>query len=424
MRTQAGTEQTLRMQKLDTEIVIIGAGVVGLATAVRLISEGHEVAIVDPAEPGSGASYGNAATIADYSVTPVGSPDVLRHLPALLLDKNSPLAIRKAAILALAPWLARFALQSLPGPTERNMQALAAIITDASSRWVDLASHIGGDQILQRRGFAQFFKDSTALREATAGYMSKRDRFGINVEVVDAAGMAALEPGLPPTKGGLFFPSAMHLADPGRMTGLMAAQVRASGQILHAEAERIERVGGGVRVTGPGLEVRARHAVIAAGAYSRALAHSAGDRVPLDTERGYHLEWDGQQTRLTRPCCPPWYGFYMTPLTGRLRAAGTVELGGLTAPASRHRLQRILNGVREVFPDMGEPSREWLGFRPSMPDSLPVVGSSRLGPEVIHAYGHGHIGLTLAPFTAEMVADLIGGRRPHPGLAALSPTRF
>ena len=412
------------MQTVNTEIAIIGAGVIGLAIAVRLIADGHEVVMLDPEMPGSGASYGNAATIADYAIMPVGSPQVLRNLPSLLLDRNSPLAIRKAAILSLAPWLARFALQSLPDPTEHNTRALAAIVMDAGERWNDLATHLDAQDLLQKRGYLQFFKDSSAWRAAQGDYFARRDRFGIAVEPVDAATLATMEPGLAAYEGGLFFPTAMHLSDPGQMTARMAASVRATSQILSTHAERIERVAGGVRVTGPNIEIRARHVVIAAGAYSRALARSAGDRVPLETERGYHLEWEGEEGRLSRPCCPPWYGFYMTPLAGRLRAAGTVELGGLRAGPSRHRLDRILAGAREVFPDLGPPTREWLGFRPSMPDSLPVVGASRLGPEVIHAYGHGHVGLTLAPVTAEMVAGLIGGTLPHPGMAALSPTRF
>lgn len=417
-------QDPMSIKILNTEVAVIGAGVIGLATALRLIDDGHEVVMIDPNDPGSGASYGNAATIANYAITPVGSPQVLRDLPSLLFDRNSPLAIRKAAIFALAPWLARFMVQSLPAATERNIRALAEIVMDAGQRWSDLATHLGDTEILQKRGYIQFFKDSAALQAATSGYMDKRARFGLQVEALDAASLAQMEPGLPPSRGGLFFPGAMHLADPGRMTALMAARVRAKAQILRSHADRIERIDGGVRVIGPDIEIRARHAVIAAGAYSRGLARSAGDRVPLETERGYHLEWDGEEHRLTRPCCPPWRGFYMSPLAGRLRAAGTVELGGLTAPPSRHRLDRILEGVREIFPDIGAPTREWLGFRPSMPDSLPVVGSSRLGPEVVHAYGHGHIGLTLAPMTAEMVADLIGGRRPHAGMAALSPTRF
>ncbi len=165
--------------------------------------------------------------------------------------------------------------------------------------------------------------------------------------------------------------------------------------------------------------------MIAAGAHSRPLAAMAGDRVPLDTERGYHVEWDMAAPRLSRPSCPTARGFYLCPMEGRLRVAGTVELGGLTAPPSPHRIARLVEGARAIFPDLPEtPDRTWMGFRPSLPDSLPVIGPSRGGAEVIHAFGHGHLGVTLAPVTAGIVADLIAGRTPERDLAAVLPTRF
>ena len=156
----------------------------------------------------------------------------------------------------------------------------------------------------------------------------------------------------------------------------------------------------------------------------RVLARQAGDRVPLDTERGYHVEWDMDRALLSRPACPTSRGFYLCPMTGRLRVAGTVELGGLTAPPSPHRLQKLLDGARAIFPDLQEPDRDWMGFRPSMPDSVPVIGPSAHGAEVIHAYGHGHIGLTLAHITGRLVADLVAGRTPERDLTATLPRRF
>jgi D-amino-acid dehydrogenase len=154
------------------------------------------------------------------------------------------------------------------------------------------------------------------------------------------------------------------------------------------------------------------------------LAAQAGDRVPLDTERGYHVEWDMAAPRLTRPTCPTSRGFYLCPMSGRLRVAGTVELGGLTLPPSPHRIAKLIEGARAIFPDLPEPSRDWMGFRPSMPDSVPVIGPSRAGADVIHAYGHGHIGLTLAPITAVLVADLVAARTPQRDLMACLPSRF
>lgn len=411
-------------ETIRTEIAVIGAGVVGLAIAERLMAKGREVTLVDPAPPGSGASYGNAGTIADYAVMPVGSPDVLMSLPSLLFDRNSPLSIRRAALPALMPWLMRFARQSLPGATARNAAAIARLLSDACPSWLALADRIGGAEIVQKRGCLYVYETAAAFRAAEAD-MAFRRGLGVTVELIGPEALRQMEPGLPPVEGGAaFFPQAVFLNDPGAMVGRLAAHVAAGARFVTARAERLTRRLDGVAVTGPGLNLHAAKVVLAAGAHSRALALQAGDRVPLDTERGYHVEWDMASPRLSRPTCPTARGFYLCPMQGRLRVAGTVELGGLTAPPSPHRIARLVEGARAYFPDLPEPDREWMGFRPSVPDSVPVIGPSAGGPDVIHAYGHGHIGLTLAPITARIVADLVTGRAPELDLRPYLPSRF
>jgi D-amino-acid dehydrogenase len=404
-------------------VAVIGAGVVGLATALRLAKAGQDVVLIDPADPGAGASFGNAGTIADYAVMPVGSPSVLRDLPRLLFDRNSPLAIRHAAIFSLAPWLLRFAVQSLPGPTARNAAAIATLTADAAALWQDLASEIAGRDILQHRGALYFYETAAAMRAASSD-MATRRALGVNVELLTSAELASLEPGLPAAEGAAFFPKAIFLSDPGKMVARLATAVFAAGvhhrrtavSALHPDTDAIH-------LSGPGLDLRADRVVIAAGAWSRSLARMAGDKVPLDTERGYHLEWDMPTPRLTRPSCPTSRGFYLCPMEGRLRVAGTVELGGLRAPPSPHRLRRLEQGARAIFPDLGPADRSWMGFRPSIPDSVPVIGPGR-DPRVIHAYGHGHIGLTLAPATALMVEHALLGNAPDARLGPCSPRRF
>ncbi|MBS0574620.1 MAG: FAD-binding oxidoreductase [Proteobacteria bacterium] len=407
------------------EIAVIGAGVIGLAIAHRLAGAGREVLLIDPAEPGAGASWGNAGTVADYAVQPVGTPDVLKDLPSLLFDRNSPLSIRHAALPSLVPWLVRFARQSLPGAARRNAMVLAGLLAGASGLWRDLAGEIGAAALLQDRGCLYWYQTDAARRAAEADIGFRRS-LGVEVALLSAAELAALEPGLPVSGGGAaFFPGARFMTDPGRMVALLAAAaLRAGAGLRKARVERLAREAGSVTLSGPGLALRARRVVLAAGAHSRGLALQAGDRVPLDTERGYHLEWDTPAPRLSRPICPTARGFYLCPMAGRLRVAGTVELGGLTAPPSPHRLARLEKGARAIFPDLPAPARSWMGFRPSMPDSLPVIGLSQAGPEVLHAFGHGHIGLTLAPVTAELVAGLIAGGGVDPRLAALRPGRF
>jgi D-hydroxyproline dehydrogenase len=413
------------VQHLTTEIAVIGAGVIGLTVALRLARDGRQVVLLDPNAPGSGASHGNAGTIADYAVMPVGTPEVLRSLPSLLLDPNSPLAIRRAALPSLAPWLLRFAGQSLPGPARRNAEALARLLAGAGAGWGALAAEAGGAAILHRRGCLYLY-DSAAAFRAGSDDMIRRRALGVRVEMATPAELATMEPGLPPVAGGAaYFPDAVFLDDPGRMMGLIAAATSAAGvEHLPLRADGLERQVGGTTIHSPGLRLHARRVVLAAGAHSRALAAQAGDRVPLDTERGYHVEWDMAEPRLTRPSCPTARGFYLCPMAGRLRVAGTVELGGLTAPPSAHRIARLVEGARAIFPDLGPPSRDWMGLRPSMPDSLPVIGASGGGPDVIHAFGHGHLGVTLAPVTAGIVAALVAGREPGIDMAPYRSGRF
>jgi D-hydroxyproline dehydrogenase len=410
------------MRALDTGIAVVGAGVIGLTVALRLVDEGHEVVLLDPNRPGSGASWGNAGTIADYATIPVGTPDVLRTLPSLLFDASSPLAIRRAALPALAPWLVRFAAQSLPGPARRNAMAIAALLADAGPLWSELASRVGGEDILRRRGCLYVYEHRHELVAARAD-IARRRGLGVRVEFLEPSELARLEPGAPAVEGGAaFFPDAIFLSDPGRMVDRIAGALTVP--VLPRRVTGLSRTGRGVRLTGEGLDLHAGRAILAAGAWSQALARQAGDRIPLDTERGYHVEWDMAEPPLSRPLCPSARGFYFCPMSGRLRAAGTVELGGLDLPPSPGRVRKLVEGARHFFPDLPEPSRDWMGFRPSLPDSLPVIGPSRGGAEVIHAFGHGHLGVTLAPVTARLVADLVAGREPERDLAATRPDRF
>lgn len=406
-----------------TDIAILGAGVIGLAIAERLAAEGRAVVLVDPAPPGMGASFGNAGTIAEYAVMPVGTPDVLRQVPSLLFDRNSPLAITPGAMIGLLPWLARFVRASLPAASALGAAALATLLPGSGALWTALLGRIGAARFMDDKGCLYLYDTAAAWRGAGTA-MAQRRKLSVNVEILSADELAQLEPGLPPYFGAAFFPGIVMLNDPGAAMVALAAHVGTQAEVLPARATRLTRQVDGVIVEGPGLRVHARRVIIAAGAQSRALAATAGDRVPLDTERGYHVEWDMTVPRLNRPACPLSRGAYLCPMTGRLRVAGTVELGGGTAPPSPHRVAKLIEGARAVFPDLGAPDRSWMGLRPSTPDSLPVIGPSQGGAEVLLAFGHGHIGVTLAPVTAGIIADLVAGRRPGMDIAPFRPGRF
>ncbi|RVA18980.1 FAD-binding oxidoreductase, partial [Mesorhizobium sp. M7D.F.Ca.US.004.03.1.1] len=291
--------------------------------------------------------------------------------------------------------------------------------------WEEMAGQAGLEDLLRRNGCLYLYRRESDFA-AGAGGRAMRAGFGIHQEILTSDEVAALEPGLPASGArGLYFPDSMNVTDPKAvMQRLLGAATARGVSVRQAEIAGLQVEAGGVRLSGPGFRIKAGTVVIAAGARSRALAAQAGDRIPLETERGYHLEFRTDAPLLTRPVCPVDLGFYLTPMTGRLRVAGTVELGGLAAPPNPRRLALLDRGVRQFFPKLGPPSSEWLGFRPSLPDSRPVIGPSHGSSRVIHAFGHGHLGLTLAPITARLVADLIGGRGDPARLAPFAVDRF
>ena len=411
---------------IKTDIVVLGGGVVGLATALRLLNSGREVMLIDPEEPGTGTSYGNAGTIAEYAVLPVGSPDIFKKIPSLLLDKKSPISIKRSEILSLAPWLLRFLYQSMPKQAAINAQAISELLFDSRKRWELLAKQIDADSILKSNGTLYFYQSKSSY-EAGKKDMANRKILGINVEMLNPSELQRLEPNLKMIEGGAsFFPDGAYMSDPGKIMKLLLDKVIKKGcQFIKKDATSIERCSEGVKVVlADNSEIIAKHLVISAGAYSKKFANQVGDYVPLDVERGYHVEYDMEKPLLNRPCCSAEKGFYMSPMTGRLRVVGTVELGGLSTTISQHRVDYLERGASNIFPNLGKPSRTWLGFRPSIPDSRPVISQSSKGNDIIYAFGHGHIGITLAPITAEIVESIITKTKPPLAISAYSVQRF
>ena len=410
---------------IKTDIAVVGAGIIGLAVAFRLAEAGRAVVVIDPNDPGSGASYGNAGAIAPYGCAPIGNPDVLRNLPDLLLGSDSPFAMRTAALPSLLPWLLRFLWQSTSSRARRNGRALQSLLKEAAQAWNDLVAHAGVSELMRYEGCLYIYRDKAPAKNGDWA-ARLRDELGVRQEWLTSNDVARLEPALPRAAGGLFFPDAAHFVDPPMLTRRLAAAAQSHGaSFQRARVERIDpNVSGPFRLGCGNVIIEAPKVVLAAGAWSRGLARQVGDEVPLDTERGYHLEFAMDVCPITRPVSPIDLGFYVTPMAGRLRVAGTVELGGLSAPLNRRRTALLERGVRKLFPDLGAPQSQWLGFRPSLPDSLPVIGPSRRHPGLIHAFGHGHLGMTLAAVTSLIVAGLVEGGNGVWDLTAFRVDRF
>ena len=407
------------------DIVVIGGGVVGLTTAFALQTAGKNVCVVERGALGMGASYGNAGTIADYAVAPVGTPDVLKNIFSLLLDQESPLTIRPAALLSLMPWLLRFVRQSLPNASANNAVAIAALVASSLQEWKELAARVGATPLLRQNGCLYLYESDASFAKARADIENRR-RLGIAVELIGPSELIKLEPAFSLSQGGAaYFPKATSVLDPlALVLEIARAFQEAGGRVLAHDITHLTRKKDHVMLRAGLVTLRAKTVIITAGAHSKDLARQAGDRIPLETERGYHLEWDMHNVPISRPTCPTARGFYFSPMRGRLRVAGTVELGGLTAAASPHRLEALEKAARQFFPDLPKANRSWMGFRPSIPDSRPVIGPSSQGADVLYGFGHGHIGLTLAPITANILRDLCLGRSPSLDIAPYSAQRF
>lgn len=407
-------------------VAVIGAGVIGMTTALTLQRAGHDVTVFDPNPPGEACSRGNAGIIASYGVTPVQTPGIMWDAPGMLLDPLSPLAVRWTYLPRLAPWLLRFVLASGAKRVEEVSLALASLLPDVNGLWKDLAAEAGASDLLKDCTILVLFGNEKGWREAQFSLELRRRR-GVPAEEIPVAEALRLEPALAPVFArAALTPGQGWCIDPLALTGALVRRFRELGGVIRAESVRAARPRneGGAVLVADGGEAAWDNVVLSAGAWSRPLAAMLGVSVPLGTERGYHVMLDQGEGLLGRPVNLHDRGFYMTPMAGGLRCAGTVELGGLDAPPDPKRADAIERQVRRLLPDAGERHSDWLGFRPSMPDSLPVLGPAPGRRGIWLNFGHGHMGLTLAATCARITADLIGQRDPGLDIAPFSAARF
>jgi D-amino-acid dehydrogenase len=408
---------------------VIGAGFVGLSVVHALLDRGHAVTLIDPGEQPGRPSEGNAGWIAHTDIMPLASPKAWRHLPGWLADPLGPLAIRPSHLPRLAPWLARFALASRPARIEASIGALRAIQAEALPAWRRRLAGLGLGRHLREQGALTVWT-SPRDRADAASMLERQRQFGIAVEMLDGPDARRLEPALGAAiVGGALYPEGCHVSDPRLLLAALHAAARQRGIVeIRARVIRIAEEGGAVRLaTQTGEAVAADCAVIAAGAWSKPLARQLGDRIPLDTERGYNATFPPGRFGLSRPVLFEGHGFVTTPLDTGDRIGGAVEFAGLDAAPNYRRVDAMVAKLGKLLPEARlamADARQWMGFRPSVPDSLPVIGASRGSLRAIYAFGHGHYGLTQAAVTAEMVAALLAGERAAVDAAPFRPARF
>ena len=405
-------------------VVVVGAGIVGLSCAFHLAADGHEVTVLDPAPPGDKCSWGNAGAIAVTEVAPVAVPGLFRRVPGWLLDPLGPLALRPAHAPRMLPWLMALAAATRPGRVESAAAALAALLGRVYADLCPVLDAIGLAGDLHRAGALTVYRGLAALR-ADAGEWALKRRHGIVCEEISGAQARALEPALGPgIAAGVVTPAGSHVSDPKAIWAALLAALPARG--VRIQAGRVADIStpGKARLES-GTEVTFDTLVVAAGAWSAALARQAGDRVLLESERGYNVTLPNPGVTLGQEVIFAEQKFVATPLAIGLRIGGAAEFAGLVAPPNYARSRALARLGAGYLPGLSlDGGTEWMGQRPTTPDTLPVIGPARLRPDVFYAFGHGHLGLTLSATTGRLIADQIAGRTPALDMAPFSAARF
>lgn len=411
----------------DPDVIVIGAGVVGLSAAIAAQGRGLSVVVLDREGPAAGASAGNAGAFAFTDILPLASPGILRKAPHWLADPLGPLSVPPRYALQIAPWMLRFWRACAPRRVAQSTAAQTALMDLSKAELEPLLQATGTIGMLRKEGNLQVYESEAELKASLPGWQA-RERHGIAFRHLDAAGMAEIQPGLAPRfTHGTFTPGWYSIADPKLYTLALAEAFRGKGGVIERlDVAALTPLGDSVAIHARDGGTRcAAQVVIAAGAFSHLIARSLGERIPLETERGYNTTLPADAFDLRTQITFGGHGFVATRLSTGIRVGGAVELGGLKLPPNFARSEAMLQKARLFLPGLKpEGGVQWMGFRPSLPDSLPAIGRARATPRVIHAFGHGHLGLTQSAGTARLVADLLTGREPAIDLAPFSPQRF
>lgn len=408
-------------------IHIIGAGVVGVACALRLQLNGYQVTLIDPNDPGSACSFGNAGILQAGACVPVATPSVVRQIPKMIFDSDQPLAIRWQYLPNLAPYLVHFLKAAKPSNLDKISRTLASILNHAIDGFSPLLNSAKAEGLLKKTGELYVYESDKSFAAAKPAHELRRS-LGVNIEYLNAHQIRQLEPTLAPIfKHAAYLTDCVLVADPYNFTkALLNAFFECGGQHIREKVAGFKRDHHRIQqiITNAGGH-DCSHVLLAAGAWSKPLAKELGANVPLDTERGYHICMKDAEVDLRIPVISGDYRFGVSNLTSGFRVAGTAELASPNAPPNYKRADRLVGLAKRMFPQLNTDKYErWMGCRPSTPDSLPVICKSSELENAFFAFGHGHLGLTMAGITSEFVLDLLQGSTPRIDISGLSYQRF
>jgi len=409
----------------NLKIGIIGAGIQGISNALFLQKKGFNVTIFDKDEPGSpAASYGNAGHFSPYASVPVNRPDILTDVPAMLLSSSGPLALKWNYVPKMIPWFLQFIRNCTTKRMMHTAKNMHQILDLALPAYDELFDEIELGGLVEKKGILYIWNDQGLKSRELE--IKVRDELGVDQQIVTPKEIHDLEPNIKPIyHGGVYYQHGRHARNPKKiLLKLYDLFLKKGGKFLKMNIKDINFNDEKPVIKAETQSFLFDKIVIACGSFSKKLTDNLDEKIPLDTERGYHVHFKDCDHLLSRPVIFQNRGFGITPMEQGLRVVGTVEFGGLDNPLSKLRIKNLINNAKYMMGDLPEHEDEWLGFRPTLPDYLPVIGPSKKHKNVFYCFGHHHLGWTLGPVSGKIISGMIAEENTNLDLKPYSSLRF
>ena len=404
---------------------IVGAGIQGICTGLQLIKKNIPVTIFDKNDPAKMASYGNAGHFSPYAVLQFNRPDILVNLPKMLFSSYGPLALKWNYIPYMIPWMWNFVKNCNTKSMLHTAKYMHQILDLALDAYEDVFKEIDTKGLVERKGIIYGWTNENLKSRNLE--IKVREDLGIKQTLITKDEILDLEPNLQPVfDAGVLFDYAWHARDPYTISKkLFDLYIKKGGKFIKENVTHINQTNSDeTLIKTENKEYIFEKTVIACGAFSKELTDQLGENIPLDTERGYHVHFKNMDHLLSRAVINLDRGFGLTPMNQGMRAVGTVELGGLNNPPSKKRIDYIIRCAKELLPELDKHEDEWLGFRPTLPDFLPVLGPSLKNKNIIYAFGHHHLGWTLGAITGKIISGIVAEEKTNLDLTPYHSSRF